>query len=399
MKKILLTLVLFCLLQVNCFAQAEASKGITFLYINGSNNNDARMKNWYETGVKKLHPYLKKEFETAPLAQKYFLKDGKYSINAKPSIFFWGYKSHDDLNFVEKNLAISKGFSSWLAYQIRFALTCFLHDAIWVQKYHNMDPILDDLQTMVRAESDKGNSVVLYGYSAGSFVTYQYLLSRVPYINVAEFFKNVKVGQAELDFVAQHPMKNTCMEALGQDLAIFSISGHIIPNPNPELFNKNYMNLNDVTDKVCAPVGAVKGIINFASPLVLFYSDLSDPNFELTYYNRLLFKYIIENDMFWITVNYRNDPLGFPGGSNLTIEEIENATNIDIEPHAGFMYDQSNTWSRNSALATHTSYWATRQIFSKAVVRAYANGYRHQYDDSFKQSTVRKFQKKFNILP
>ena len=103
--------------------------------------------------------------------------------------------------------------------------------------------------------------------------------------------------------------------------------------------------------------------------------------------------------MFWITVNYRNDPLGFPGGSNLTIEEIENATNIDIEPHAGFMYDQSDTWNRNSALATHTSYWATRRIFSKAVVRAYVDGYRHQYDDNFKEKKVLKFQKKFNITP
>ncbi len=395
MKKILLMLILFLSIQGLCFAQ----EGITFLYINGSNNNDEKMKTWYENGAKNLHPYMKKEFEQNPLAQKYLLKDGKYAINEKPNIFFWGYKSHDDLSFVEKNLAISKGFSSWFAYQIRLALTCFLHDAIWVQKYHNMDPILDELQESVKAEVKSGNKVVLYGYSAGSFVTYQYLLSRITYLNVYEFFKNVNVTQEELDFVKQHPMKNTCMEALGQGLTVFTISGHIVPNNNTESFKKNYMELDETTDLQCAPEGSVKGIVNFASPLVLFYSDLSDPSFDLTYYNRLLFKYIIENDMFWLTVNYRNDPLGFPGGSNLTIEEIENATNIDIEPHAGFMYDQSNTWSRNSALATHTSYWSTRKIFSKAVVRAYVNGYRHQYDDNFKKKKVLKFQKKLNITP
>jgi len=395
MKKILLTLLLLIVLQTSCFAKT----GITFLYINGSNNNDAKMKAWYENGVKKLHPYLKKEFEQTPLSKKYFLKDGEYFVNEKPSIFFWGYKSHEDLNFVEKNLAISKGISSWFAYQIRFMLTCFLHDAIWVQKYHNMAPILEDLHTSVKAEAKAGNSVVLFGYSAGSFVTYEYLLSKLPYINILDFFKNTKVSQDELDFVIAHPMKNTCMTALGSGLAVFSVAGHIIPNPNPELFKKNYLNLDAVTDAACAPNHTVKGIVNFASPLVLFYSDLSDPSYDLTYYNRLLFKYIIENDMFWITVNYRNDPLGFPGGSNLTIEEIENATNIDIEPHAGFMYDQSDTWNRNSALATHTSYWATRRIFSKAVVRAYVDGYRHQYDDNFKEKKVLKFQKKFNITP
>lgn len=395
MKKILLTIFVLLLLQANCFAQT----GITFLYINGSNNNDAKMKNWYETGVKRLHPYMKAAFEKDLLAQKYFLKNGKYSINSEPNIFFWGDKSHNDLSFVEKDLAISKSFSSWSAYQIRSALTKFLHDAIWVQKFHNMYPILDDLQDSVQLESEKGNQVVLYGYSAGSFVTYQYLLTRIPYVNVVDFFNNVKVTKEKRDFVAKHPMKDTCMSALGQELAVFSAAGHIVPILDEEAFKKNYMNLNDLTDNYCSPEGAVKGIVNFASPLVLFYSDLSDPNFDLTYYNRLLFKYIIEKDMFWITVNYRADPLGFPGGRNLTIEEMEEAADIDIEPHAGFIYDQSDTWGRNSALATHTSYWTTRKIFSKAVVRAYVNGYRHEYDDSLKSKNMKKYQKKFNVTP
>lgn len=396
MRKFFLILMLFMLMQSNCFAQ----NGITFLYINGSNTNDAKMKNWYENGVKNLHPFLKKEFESDPLSKKYLLKDGQYTINTEPNIFFWGDKSREDLTFVEKNLAISKSFSSWSAYQIRLALTKFLHDAIWVQKYHNMAPVLDDLHTEIRAEAQKGNKVVLYGYSAGSFVTYEYLQSRLPYINVVDFANKVKVSDEEKDFVYKHPMKNTCMAALGYSrIATLTASGHIVPNQNPELFKKYYMNLNAVTDDVCVPNNAVKGIINFASPLVLFFSDLSDPNFDLTYYNRLLFKYIIENDMFWITVNYRADPLGFPGGKNLTIEEMEQATGLAIEPHAGFIYDQSDTWGRNSALATHTSYWATRKIFSKAVVRAYVNGYRHQYDDNFQQKKVKKIENKLQITP
>jgi len=103
--------------------------------------------------------------------------------------------------------------------------------------------------------------------------------------------------------------------------------------------------------------------------------------------------------MFWITVNYRADPLGFPGGHNLSIEEIETATGINIEPHQGFIYDQSDTWGRNSALSTHTSYWNTSNIFSKAVVRAYVNGYRHEYDDNLKPKTVKNDEKKFSIMP
>ena len=382
MKRFFL-LVIVLLLSCNCSYSAE---GLSFIYINGSNNNDEKMKNWYENGVKKLHPYMKKEFEKNPLSQKYFLRNGQYSINEKPGIFYWGDKSHDDLSFVEKNLAMTKSFSSWSAYQIRLALTKFLHDAIWVQKYHNMSPVLIDLHKMVKSEAQKGNKVVLYGYSAGSFVTYEYLQTRLPFLNVADFFTKSGVTEEAKAFIAKNPMKDTCMAAIGNaNLAIFSAAGHIVvPKVSFELFKNNYMFLNSSTDSVCAPVNSIRGIVNFGSPLVLFYSDLSDPSFEITYYNSLLFEYIIEHDMFWLTVNYRADPLGFPGGKNLTIDEMESATNLDIEPHLGFIYDQSNTWGRNSALATHTSYWSTRKIFSKAVVNAYVNGYRYHYDDNFK---------------
>lgn len=396
MKKIILTIFVFLFLQVTCSAQTS----ITFLYINGSNNNDEKMKNWYENGVKKLHPYMKAAFENDLLAQNYFLRNGQYAINKEPAIFFWGDKSHADLSFVQKNLAISKSFSSWSAYQIRSALTKFLHDAIWIQKYHNMEPVLNDLHQMVMSENQKGNKVVLYGYSAGSFVTYEYLQTRLPYINVSEFFKTVEITKQQQDFVTKYPQKDTCMAAIGNaKLATISATGHIIPNADPTMFETYYKDLEKSTDTVCIPDHAIKGIVNFASPLVLFYSDLSDPRFELTYYNRLLFKYIIENDMFWITVNYRADPLGFPGGRNLTIAEIEDATGININPHKGFIYDQSDTWGRNSALSTHTSYWNTRKIFSKAVVRAYINGYKHQYDDNLKPSAVKKYEKKLNIIP
>jgi hypothetical protein len=396
MKKIFLTLFLFFILQTNCFAQS----GVSFVYINGSNNNDKKMRSWYENGVKKLHPYMKKAFEENEMTQKYFLDSGKYFIQEKPVIFFWGDKSHNDLKFVENDLQISKGFSPFLAYQARSMLTHFLHDAIWVQKYHNMLPVLDDLQKSVKAEVKKGNKVVLYGYSAGSFVTYEYLLTRLPYINVKDFFNKVDIPQSQKDFVVEHPMKNTCMDALGTDLAVFSVTGHIIPNDNnDDIFKKDYMNLNNVTDNICIPENSIMGIVNFASPLVLFYSDLSDPDFQLTYYNRLLFKYIIENDMFWLTVNYCEDPLGFPGGRNLTIGEIEKIANLNIEPHAGFIYDQSDTKGRNMVFTAHTSYWATRRNFSKAVARAYANGYKHQYDDNLKSKTVKKYEKRFQIIP
>lgn len=384
MKKIFYVLFAFLVLQSSCFAQ----DGISFLYINGSNNNDLKMTNWYENGVKKLHPCMKKAFDNDAFVQKEFLENGKYKINEKPVIFFWGDRSHNDLSFVEKDLSISKRFSPWLAYQVRSMIMHFLHDAIWVEKYHNMLPILDDLHKDIVFQSSKGNKIVMFGYSAGSFVTYQYLLTRLPFVNVADFFAKVGTSAERMTFIKENPVDDTCITALGQDLAIFSAAGHVVPNDyNDEIFKRNYLDLNRMTKAFCTPNHSVKGIVNFASPLVLFYSDISDPDFEFTYYNKLLIKYLIENDMFWLTVNYREDPLGFPCGKNLSIEEIEDLAKMQIEPHAGFIYDQSNTYAWNYVFNAHTSYWATRKTFSKAVVRAYKHGYLNQYDDCYKKKT------------
>ena len=43
-----------------CFA------GVSFLYINGSNNNDEKSKVWFENGSEKLHPAVKEKFEKNP---------------------------------------------------------------------------------------------------------------------------------------------------------------------------------------------------------------------------------------------------------------------------------------------------------------------------------------------
>lgn len=388
MKKIILILTILLVSSSSCFG----ADGISFIYINGSNNNDTKMKNWYENGVKELHPVLRQEFYESSLAKQYFLKNGKYDIEKEPRIFFWGDKSQNDLNFLNNNLAISKSETPWVAYKVRWLIAHFMHDAIWVQKYHNMKPILDSLNEMVKKETNAGNKVVLYGYSAGSFVTYQYLLTRLTYVNVSDFFNNLNTPADEKEFISKHPMKNTCIEGIGASkLATLSATGTIIKNPDSKQFRENYLKLDENTENVCAPIDSIKGIVNFASPLVLFYSDISDPNFVLTYYNKLLYEYIFEKDLFWLTVNYREDPMGYPTTRNLTIEEIEQTTQMDIDPHAGFIYDWSVTPSKRTFMGAHTAYWSTKKRFSNAVVTAYDNGYRHHYDKEFQKKAVKDY--------
>lgn len=394
MKKFWLVIFLFFLLPLRAFPKT----GISFVYINGSNIYDEKINKWYKQGIQKFHPSMKKAFEENPFTCKRLLKCGEYFIEEDPTTFFWGDESYNDSATEKKCLPISKGLIPWFASQIRLTASNVLHDIIWAKDYHNMSLVLADLHEVVKVAAQKGNKVVLFGYSSGSMVAYEYLLTRVPYINVAEFFNSTNLSKEQKDFVFKHPMKDTCASALVQNLGVFSAEGHIILKDDFTSFEEHYMNLNAQTERVCVPCNSVIGVIDIASPMVLFNSDISDPNYKLTYYNRLLYKYILEDDIFWLTVNYREDPLSYPSGKNLTREEIEKITNLSIKPKAGFIYDQSDTRGGIAAM-WHLSYLSRTKMLVKSVIKAYVDGYRHQYDGSFAQDAMSRCLQTVDLRP
>ena len=394
MKKILGLILGLLLLQNICFAET----GVSFVYINGSNNNDEKMTNWYIEGVQKLHPVLKEKFEKNKEIKEVFLDKPQYKINEDPVIFFWGDKSKNDLEFVQNQLDLSKAFSPTLAYKVRSMLAAYLHDAIWVQKQHNMLPILDDLNETIKTENEKGNKVVLYGYSAGSFVTYEYMFNKLPYINLENLSAALDFRENIKKLIKEQPVDNTCISALSKaKIGVVSENGNLLFRPADSINEENYLALKDATKAYCAPEDTLKGVVNFASPLVLFYSDLANSDYELNYYNKLMLKYIMEKGLFFLTVNYREDPLGFPSSRNLTIDEMEQLANIEINNPKGFIYDNSSVWSKRSVLFAHTSYWSARRTFSKAVVKAFTNGYRLQYDKEFQEKVLKNNKKKIKF--
>ena len=397
MKKILLVIffAIFSVLHVGAEEQ-----NLTFLYINGSNNNDSKMKDWYIKGVNKLHPVIKRKFEKNSAVKKW-TKDNKLVIDDEPQIFFWGYDSKTDLDFVKDRLNISKAFSSTLAYEIRSLLTQFMHDAIWVQKTHNMLPLLDSLNDEVKKLAKEDKKVILYGYSAGTFINYQYMLYKLPYIDVENIFEVLTYDEDVLNFVKNNPQNKTCLSALTYEkgnIGVLSNTGHLVLNQDKNQLKANYLKLDEATEKYCAPEGTVKAFVNFASPIPLFYSDISDKNYEITFYNKYAIKYILENGLYFLTVNFREDPLGFPSGRNLTIPQFEQALDLTIENPKGVIYDNSSVWSKRSALLAHTSYWSARGVFANAIVKSFVNGTKFEYDEKYQNKVLKKKKKKSEVL-
>lgn len=380
MKKIFITAVAFLLCFAGLKAQSEPNS-VKFLYINGSNNNTKDMKDWYFNGVKKLHPYMKKAFEGNEYIYEQILDQGSKNIDAEPFIFFWGDRSQKELESLNQDLAFSSMVSTKIAQLTRQVIAHCFHDAIWVQKEHNMRPIIKLLHDDIVSEYKKGNQVILFGYSAGSFVTYQYLFLKLPDINVKEFFyTNAITTQEERDFIATNDAKDTCIDALvDSGLVVLSMDGKLIPNRNTALFKQNYQKLDSYTANSCIIPGSVKGVVNFASPIPLFYSDVGDTDFALNKYNVLMYKYMIENNLFWLTVNFREDPLGYPTVSNLNVDELEKTLGVDIRSDKGFFFDKSDVRSGRTFMSAHTSYWNGAKRFSKAVAEAFEEGIRHNY--------------------
>ncbi len=389
MKKVLLGISILIL--ALCLQNISQAADVSFIYINGSNNNNEKMKNWFEKGVKKLHPAMIDQFESNEQVQQLMLSHKSLNIIDEPKIFFWGDLSKADLDFVNRQLDLSKDFSPTVAFQVRRLITQYMHDAIWVQKTHHMLPIVKSLNDMVKEEYQNGRTTVLYGYSAGTFITYEYLVNTLPYVNLEELFNVLTVDEEFKNFVKQNPKNNTCIAALADaHIGVVSSGGKLVFNNSEESLKKHYLEIDKSTEKVCSPKGAVRGVVNFASPLVLFYSDLADPDYEQTYYNKLMLKYIMENGLFWLTVNFREDPLAFPSSRNLTYEEMEKIINLKFSDPKGFIYDDSGVWSWRPFFLAHTSYWSARKKFSKAVVKSFVNGYRYQYDNLYRQKIEEK---------
>lgn len=381
---IFLVFTIFCMYSGIVQANTYIRKPIKCIYINGANNNTPAMQEWFYKGINKLHPQIKHQFETSKFIRSHLLNNGEYYIEEEPGIFFWGNKTLSDLNTVNEGLITTSMISPRLAQFVRTLFAHCMHDAIWVQKPHNMKIIVDDLHKQIQDCYLRGEKVILFGYSAGSFVTYKYLVSKLAGLTEQSISKKMDLTEEQLNYILNHKINPTCVEALTtSQFAVYSANEQLLPNPNFDTFKKAYDGLNKTTREVCIPDNTVMGIVNYASPLVLFYSEIKDPTIEINKYNADLYINMKQNNIFLITVNFADDPLGYPLTRNLTKEEIEQLHNITFDNNGrGFFHDKSDVKSPATFLGAHTSYWKAAKKFSKAVKDAYQEGYENFYLES-----------------
>ncbi len=385
--------VLFLSLGLDCFAvetvqttKNEKSTTISFIYINGSNDlsyeNRLKFKENFERDVKELHPKMIEGFVNDELIQKQFLKNGKFSINPEPIIFYWGERSLAEIKNIDNGLASAKKYTPRIAQRVRSIFAHCLHDAIWVQKYQNMDKVIDDLQKVVKSETDKGNKVVLFGYSAGSFVTYNYFLHKFTSIIPNELVANAQ-NEEVMEIINNTSVEPTCLDALLEtELVKLEVNGQFKTNPDIENFKNKYPTLDNTTKNVCFQSDEVKGVVNFASPLILFYSDIADASTNINFLSQLMVKNIVENDIFFLIVNYRNDPLGFPSSENLTFKGLQGSNSVlakYFKNGNGFIYNKSDVYVPRTFITAHMAYWTTPKRFVKAIVNAYNEGFNSFY--------------------
>ena len=111
-----------------------------------------------------------------------------------------------------------------------------------------------------------------------------------------------------------------------------------------------------------------------------------------------MFKYILENGIYFLTVNFREDPLGFPSNRNLTHEQLEERIGMDIVNPTGVVYDYSSVWSKRPAFLAHTSYWSAKGTFANGVVKSFVNGTKFYYNKEYQEKILKKKSKKSEVL-
>ena len=386
MKNIVFKLILIQVLSLFFCAASFASesdnsktKNIQFIYLHGTGNNSIESEATFFNKTNKLHSYMKPVFEGSLLIKEHFLKNGAYTIAEMSIPFYWGDKTRELVESLNTNLEYTQRKFS-LHQAIRSKIIHVLHDAVWFSQEHSKHIVLDSLHSKV-SNSVKGNDgFVLFGHSAGSLITFDYLKYRLPIFNLPEVFQynNVDLTGINLNDHTQ----NTCLQAfLNSELARFDEDGQI--KPAKELSDKSYLNerlkvLDVITPTTCIPDGKLRGVVTFGSPIAIFFSESMVEGREKRLVQKLV-KYVYDNDIFWLHINHIDDAIGVALAQKSIDANIAALKSSGDTSKTGFIENNNNKHAGATVINAHMWYWKKPKSFAKLVVETYETGYRHWF--------------------
>lgn len=376
MKKILFILALMLSLTSAVYANPTPVK---FIYMHGADQLSYGGQPAFEAWMNGLHPALKKNFEKSEFIKSHLLK-GAY-IDEKPDMIYWAGRLKDNKEFLKSSLDKSAKSSLLVPQFARATIARVVHDAVWLQKSRNMTPILNELNEKVIANANKGEKTFLVGYSAGTFITLNYMFMKGTVLDLADLFQHFKgkygITDKDIAFAKKYVPEKTCMSALKDaKLFYFDDIGYV--------FDENAANRLTAMKKIktqtklsCAPKDNVIGVLNFGAPIVTFYSELIGQDRLQRYVINKSFKYMVENGQVYLSVNYNKDPIAM-ATPDFTFNEIKQNISPDLKNGDGFFYGTFISGGKNIAEG-HLRYWHIPESYAKAVAKSYETGYKYFY--------------------
>lgn len=371
---------------------ASQAESIKFVYIHGTNQNTPQSQQHFNQEVAGLHPEIIKALEKEPLAKRHLLENGRLSIDPKSLNFFWGDKSHLAIEAVRRNIFIpqfNRGFLK-LGERARQKVAFTLHDAVWVEQQTNKKEIIAGLFDAVFKTGDQ--PIMLMGHSAGSLVTFDFLMYRLPYIDPQDFASDLHVAPEVMEKIKQNGASHTCLEALLASSGIrYDTHGRLAPffseiEPKlpPELLSlyrtQWIVGMPGFTKQYCLPESKVRGLVTFGSPLALFYSLAANPQKDESYLVASMVYYILSHNMVWLHVNHWDDIIALPlPDKQRFLSVMQNRLKKPAVLNGGFIENYIYAGSGANFINAHGWYWRKPKKFAGAVAKAYHIGYQTWY--------------------
>ncbi len=365
---------------------------LQFVYIHGTNQNSPTSQDAFNGRVTKLHPYIRAALIKEPLASEHLLEKGTLGISPQTINFFWGDKSHLSIAAVKRNIAnplLSRGWLR-LGERAREKLAYTLHDAIWVEQQTNKKAIVGELFDAV---SHTGHQpIMLMGHSAGSLVAFDFLMYRLPYLNIQDFARDLRADPVVMAQLQEKGEQYTCLEALlsssgirydaqGKLAPFFSGIEPQIPPDLLAIYRRNWMtSLPDYTRQYCLPENKVRGMVTFGSPLALFYSLVANPEKDESYLVSSMVSYMLSHNMVWLHVNHWDDFIALPMPNKARILSVM-STRLAKPPvlNGGFVENYLYLGGGATFINAHSWYWKKPRNFAQTVAKAYHQGYLDWY--------------------